>query len=148
VGDVTALGGFLRRVRLLGVPGASAGVPRDVELERRTELEPVFASLDAVSRRAAGVLEDAEREAQAIAAGAAARRRRILADARAAVGAACEQAARARMEEAARGRRQVLAEAARRAEQVEREAAERMPALVELVVRTALGGPAPREPVP
>jgi vacuolar-type H+-ATPase subunit H len=135
-----ALGEILRRFRFHGVPGAptAAAVPSDRTAELEGELAPVFAALEGAQRSAGDATAHAEERARARRAEAAAEGQRIVAEARAGVAAARDEAASARLaageEECRRVRAAGQAEAAR----VRRVAAQRSDALVELVVAHVL----------
>lgn len=131
-GNVTALGEILRRFRFHGVPGAPGAAGAEVERAQQIEreLEPVFAALDRVQRRAQGMLAEAHEDAERA-------RSDALVDGRRLVDEALVRAARVRAEavasclaDAARERRRLLAAAEEEAARVRSAAAHRLPPVV------------------
>ncbi len=131
-----SVGDILRRFRFHGVPGApaSVAVPSDRAAVFRTELEPVFQALDGAQRDAVAIAAGAEHSALLRRAGAAEEAQRIVAEARAGVVAARDEAAAAELAQATVECAHVRAAGQTEAARVARVAAERMEALVELVV--------------
>ncbi|HUY22437.1 MAG TPA: hypothetical protein VMV22_08845 [Acidimicrobiales bacterium] len=140
-----ALEAFLRRLRFPGVPGApgAAGVPVDRAVEVASELAPVFALLAEAERRAADLVRGAEQHAARRRADADEEAERLVAEARAGAGAELARTARADLDRSADECRAQLAVARAEVERVERVSRERMPAVVDSVVRavTAAGRP-------
>ncbi len=133
---MSSVGDILRRFRVHGVPGAPAtlAVPADRTAALRTELEPVFRSLEGAQDEAVAIVADAEHRAGQHCADAAGRARRIVAEARAGVVEARDEAAAAQFAQAAAECARVRAAGEAEAERVARVAAERLDALVESVV--------------
>lgn len=134
---MAGVGDVLRRFRPAGAPGAAAaaGVPVDRVAEVEAELAPVFLLLEEVERACARIRERGAAEAGERRRAALAAADRVLAQAR-------EQGAVERADGALRRRRQhdderrqLLAAAVREADEVRRRARERMPDLIDQVVR-------------
>jgi len=144
---VPALGEILRRFRFHGVPGAPApaGVPAERGEELDAELLPVFSALENAQHLAADVAAAAARDAARRRADAVEHGRRLVAEARARAGAERAEAAAVYLARAEAERDQVLAAAQTEVDRIDRVAAERMPVLVDEVVRRVL---ALREPAP
>ncbi len=145
--DMPALGEILRRFRFHGVPGAPApaGVPVDRGEELDAELLPVFSALESTQHLAADVVAAAARDAARHRADTLEHGRRLVAEARARASTARAEAAAVHLARAQAERDQVLAAAQTEADRIDRVAAERIPVLVDAVVRRvlALGEPAP-----
>jgi len=136
---VVVFGEFLRRFRG-GVPGApsAAGVPVDRRAELAAELAPVFDALEGQQRTAVAIVAGAAADAERRRTAGAAQTADLVAQARA--DAAAEQAAAA-AERHARSeaeRRAVLAAAVAEAARVDAAAGERVPVLVDALVRRVL----------
>jgi hypothetical protein len=131
---------FLRRFRLHVVPGAPAAVPAPADRagELEAEVAPIFAALEEAQRHAAAIVAEAERAAAAARTRAAADGQRLIAAARADSAAARADAAGTRLADADRARERLLADGRAEADRVARVAAERMPALIDDVVRRVL----------
>lgn len=132
---------FLARFRPTSTPGAAAtGVPADRAAELTDELGPSLAALAAVQEEAARIRAEASRKGERVRHEAVLRAAEIVAEAQARVAQVGEEAAtparRAAQAEAAAIRR----DGERAAESVRRRAQERMPALVDRVVRDAWRG--------
>lgn len=151
---MVGLGEILRRFRFHGVPGAplAVGVPGDRTSEIARELAPVFSALEEPQRRARAMVEEAERHAARRRAEAAVHADRLLAEARAGAPAARAQVVTDRLAGAEDRSRRELAAGKAEADRVDRVVAERLPAMVDEVVRRALslvaldGQQASREP--
>lgn len=139
------LGDYLRRFRPVGTPGAAApaGVPSDVDAEQAAELAPVFAALEGTREEAARIRSEAEQEARRIADEATSAIEAIESDGRRRMAEVRAQVATERTRLADDEGERLLAEANDEASRVERTAATRRPAMVDRVVDTVLGGPAP-----
>ncbi len=131
---------FLRRFRVHVVPGAPAAVPAPADRrgELAAEVSPVFAALEEAQRDAAAIISAAERDAAADRASATAQAQRLVAAARAGAAAARADAAGQRLAAAERQRERVLAEGRVEADRIARVAPERMPDLLDEVVRRVL----------
>jgi len=131
---------FLRRFRFHVVPGAPAAVPAPADRagELEAEVAPVFAALEETQRRAAAIIAESERDAAADRASAVEHGQRLLAVARAGSAAARADAAGQRLADADRERERLLADGRVEADRIARVAAERMPALIDDVVRRVL----------
>lgn len=134
------LGEILRRFRFHGVPGPPVATPvpidRRAELER--ELEPVFAALESAQHQAADILGAAAGDAVDRRAHAAAERYRLIGEAGARSDAARTEAAAELLTRSKEERSAMLAAAHTEADRIERHAAQRIPDLVERVVREVL----------
>jgi vacuolar-type H+-ATPase subunit H len=136
---VAGLRDFLLRFRPASTPGpAAAGVPADRTAELAAELQPPLALLEDTERQAQAIREAAARQAEEIRQAAERQAAEILAEARTRAGQVRQETAdRARAVGEAEARR-LLAAGERAAELVRRRAEERMPALVERVVADVL----------
>jgi len=137
---VAALGEILRRFRFHGVPGApsAVGVPADRPAEVERELAPVFAALEGTEATARAIVERAARAADRRRAEARVAATRVVSEATTGVAAAQAEAAAAAMQAAEPARIEVLAAAQTEADRVAGQMAERVPALVEVVVAHVL----------
>ncbi len=135
-----ALGEILRRFRFHGVPGAptSVAVPADRTTELEAELAPVFAALEDAQRAAEDALAASERAAREHRSAAVVEAQWLVADARSGVIAARDAAASVRLAEADVECRRVRAEGRDEARRVAHVSAERIDALVDLVVARVL----------
>lgn len=135
-----ALGMFLHRLRIHGVPGAAgaAGVPVDRVAEVEEELAPIFELLEEAGRRAGQLVAEGERDAALARARASDEARRLVAEARAQVEAQRAEAAASTLARAADERRVVLAEGRAEAERVSRVVLERMSSVRAELVRRVL----------
>lgn len=131
---------WLRRLLVAGVPGAPAisGVPADRAAELEAELEPVFALLQEAVLEARRLEENPQRETDRSRAEEQARA--VVAEGGARAGAERAAAAAATLARADAERAAMLAEAAKEAERIDRAAAQRMPSLIEELVRRVLAG--------
>ena len=131
---------FLRRFRVHVVPGAPAAVPAPADRagELAAEVAPIFAALEEAQRDAAAIISAAERDAAADRASATAQGQRLIAAARAGVAVARADAAGQCLANADRQRERVLADGRAEADRIRRVAAERMPELIDEVVRRVL----------
>ncbi len=131
---------LLRRFRRHGVPGPArpTGVPADLTSEREAELAPVFAALEPVLRQAEDLVAAATLDVSRLAQQAAADGRSRVAEARRQAGdvAAAEAASTLRGVDAEL--HQVLAEARLEVEREEMLASDRISALAERIVESAL----------
>lgn len=131
---------FLRRFRVHVVPGAPGAVPapadRSAELE--AEVAPIFAALEEAQRDATVIVAETERDAAAGRATAVEHGQRLVADARAGCDAARAAALEHVLAGADRERDRLLAGGRAEADRIARVAAERMPALIDDVVRRVL----------
>jgi cell division septum initiation protein DivIVA len=137
---VAAPSEFLRRFRFHVVPGAPAAVPAPADRagELEAEVAPIFAALEEAQRDARAIVADAERDAAAGRARAVEHGQRLIADARAGCAAARAAAAELLLADADRERDRLLADGRAEANRIARVAAERMPALIDDVVRRVL----------
>ena len=132
-----AFAGILRQFRS-GVPGApvSAGVPVDRRAELEAELAPVLALLEQPQREADAIVSAARAEADRRRAVATEAATQFVAQARAAAAAEQRRAAADRLAGADAERRSLLDAAAAEADRIDRKAQERVPSLVtELAAR-------------
>lgn len=136
---------FLRRFRVHVVPGAPAAVPAPADHGRElaAEVAPIFAAVAEAQQHAAAIISAAERDAAADRASATEQGQRLIAAARAGAAAAREGAARQRLDDADRERARVLAEGPAEADRIARVAAERLPDLIDEVVRRVLAQAVP-----
>lgn len=136
---------FLRRFRIHVVPGAPAAVPAPADRagELAAEVAPIFAAVAPAQRQAEAIVSAAERDAAAHRASATAQGQRLIAAARAGAAAARDDAARQCLDDADRERARVLAEGRAEADRIARVAAERMPKLIDEVVRRVLAQAVP-----
>jgi len=143
-----SLSELLRRFRFHGVPGRPAlmPVPVDRRAELAAELVPVFAALAGAQRAAAAGSGAADRDARDQRLAAADQARRVVAEARAGVIAARDEAAANRLALAEAERQRVVAAGVAEAERVRRVSTTRVDALAELVVSKVLALAA--EPMP
>jgi len=144
---VAALGEILRRFRFHGVPGAALalGVPADRTAELEAELAPVFSALEEAQRRADATVATASREAARLRADAVEHGSRLVAQARAGVGAARAEVVAARLAQASTESGRLLAAGQSEADRIGRVAAARLPDLVDQVVQRVLTLAAPAE---
>ena len=131
---------FLRRFRVHVVPGAPGAVPApaDRSSELEAEVAPIFAALEEAQRDATVIVAEAERDAAAGRATAVEHGQRLVADARAGCDAARAGAVEHLLADADRERDRLLAGGRAEADRIARVAAERMPALIDDVVRQVL----------
>lgn len=136
---------FLRRFRFHVVPGAPAAVPAPADRagELAAEVAPIFAVLEATQRDAEATISAAERDAAAVRASATEQGQRLIAAAWAGADAARDDAARRRLADGDRERERVLADGRVEADRIARVAADRMPVLIDDVVRRVLARAAP-----
>lgn len=130
---------FLERLRPSATPGAAtrAGVPADRVAERSAELEPLLALLADVQAEAERIRAEARDEAGRRNRAAAEQARALVAEARRAAQAERQQTAAAARAAALTEAQARLAAAHAEAEQVDARAAERIPGLVDRVVRAS-----------
>ncbi len=137
----TAASGILRRFRFHGVPGApsAVGVPVDRAAEIAVELAPVLAALDETQRRAGQIVAGAGAQAARRRAGALAEAGRLVAEARAGAEVARATALAEGLATAEEERLRLLDAGRAEADRVATASDSNLGPLAEEVVRRALG---------
>ena len=137
---MAALGEILRRFRFHGVPGAAVafGVPPDRAAELSSEVQGLFCVLAEDQQNAAAVVAHADLEAARIRSASAEHAHRLIAQSHERATTARARAAARIRDESAKEVAAIVAAARSDAVRIAQDAAERLPPLVDDVVRRVL----------